>query len=161
MASQAALRHLDWCLAIFAHGCCLPKLLTFRRRPASPNRACPRPVLVRASSLDSAQWSRSVTGGGVAGPVDGAAHRLYRADAAAHARAGAFGGDAVVVVVAAIGVGPSVACYSPRGGSCQPSSTTGWRRPVETARAGRANGEGSIVRHNGAVRPAARLRSRL
>ena len=54
------------------------------------------------------------------------------ADAAALARVGAFGDDAVVLVLAAIAVVPSVARYPPRGGSCQPSSTTGCKRQASS-----------------------------
>ena len=72
-------------------------------------------------------WSRSVTVAGGADRVDGPATQLGRG-VAALAWAGTLGGDAIVVVLAAIGVIPSVVRHPPRGGSCQPSSTTGWRR---------------------------------
>ena len=60
-----------------------------------------------------------MTGGWCADPVDGSAYQMYRADAAALARAGGFGGDAVVVLLAS-------RCHP----VCGPLPTTRWQLPA-------------------------------
>ena len=117
------------CSTTSVRGESFPSSVKRRLRALAPLASSP-PVLASGSSTcwyvhshrTLLRWSRSVTGAGELIRLMGrtAPTPLLRGQA----------DSAVMPLLSSLrlGVIPSVVRYSPRGGSCQPSSTTGWRR---------------------------------